>query len=177
MCEWHCTRDGTPYGPMADDAIKAWIAQEKVGRTDMVWKEGMSEWQQAGSVAELLESFSALSVAGPADGAAPVTDAAGDAPIDALAGLTEYARTSRKTHMRPHRGGTVLVLGILGLVVCCICGIIAWFMSNNDQREMSAGRMDSSGRNITQAGGLCGVVGVVLSIVGGILWFFIAIAR
>lgn len=27
--------------------------------------------------------------------------------------------------MRPHRGTLILVLGILGLVVCVICGIIA----------------------------------------------------
>jgi hypothetical protein len=31
--------------------------------------------------------------------------------------------------LRPHRGGVVLALGILGLVVCFICGIIAWIMS------------------------------------------------
>jgi len=54
--------------------------------------------------------------------------------------------------LKPHRGVVVLVLGILGIVVCFICGIIAWVMGNNDLREMTAGIMDPSGRGMTQAG-------------------------
>lgn len=41
--------------------------------------------------------------------------------------------------MRPHRGAVILVLGILGLVVCLICGIVAWVMGNGDLRAMQAG--------------------------------------
>lgn len=65
----------------------------------------------------------------------------------------------------PHRGVLILVLGILGIVCCFICGIIAWVMGNNDMREMDAGRMDPTGRGLTQAGKICGMVGVILSIV------------
>ncbi|MBN2182674.1 MAG: hypothetical protein JW715_12250, partial [Sedimentisphaerales bacterium] len=48
--------------------------------------------------------------------------------------------------MKPHRGTLILILGILGLVCCVICGIIAWVMGNTDLREIDAGRMDPSGR-------------------------------
>lgn len=65
----------------------------------------------------------------------------------------------------PHRGVLILVLGILGIVCCFICGIIAWVMGNNDMREMDTGRMDPSGRGLTQAGKICGMVGVILTIV------------
>ena len=65
----------------------------------------------------------------------------------------------------PHRGVLILVLGILGIVCCFICGIIAWVMGNNDLREIDAGRMDPSGRGLTQAGKICGMVGVILTIV------------
>jgi hypothetical protein len=65
----------------------------------------------------------------------------------------------------PHRGVLILVLGILGIVCCFICGIIAWVMGNNDIREIDAGRMDPTGRGLTQAGKICGMVGVILSIV------------
>jgi hypothetical protein len=34
--------------------------------------------------------------------------------------------------MEPHRGTTVLVLGILGIALCYICGPIAWVMANKD---------------------------------------------
>lgn len=68
--------------------------------------------------------------------------------------------------LRPHRGGVILTLGILGIVCCFICGIIAWVMGNNDQKEMAAGRMDSSGQGLTQAGKICGMIGVILWIIG-----------
>ena len=59
--------------------------------------------------------------------------------------------------LRPHRGGVVLALGILGLVVCFILGIIAWVMGNKDLREIDAGTMDPSGRGLTKAGKICGM--------------------
>ncbi len=77
--------------------------------------------------------------------------------------------------LNPHRGGVVLALGILGLVACFICGIFAWVMGNNDLREMAAGTMDLSGRGLTQAGRICGMVSVIMPIVVICLWLLIAL--
>ena len=71
--------------------------------------------------------------------------------------------------LTPHRGTLILVLGILGLVCCIICGIIAWVMGNNDLRQMAAGTMDRSGEGLTKAGKICGMVSVILAIVGIVL--------
>jgi len=60
--------------------------------------------------------------------------------------------------MTPHRGGTILTLGILSLVVCPLLGFFAWFRGNEDLQQMNRGKMDSSGRNITNAGRICGMV-------------------
>jgi hypothetical protein len=68
--------------------------------------------------------------------------------------------------MQPHRGTTILVLGILGIVLCQICGIIAWVMANKDLAEMAAGRMDRTGEGTTKAGKVCGIIATVLLIVG-----------
>jgi len=73
--------------------------------------------------------------------------------------------------LKPHRGTTILVLGILGIVCCFICGIIAWVMGNNDLKEIDAGIMDPEGRGLTQAGKICGMVSVGLQILGFIIWF------
>ena len=78
--------------------------------------------------------------------------------------------------LAPHRGGVILALGILGLVCCFICGIIAWVMGNNDLREMAAGRMDRSGQGMTQAGKICGMISVVLQIIGLVIWLVAMIA-
>ncbi|MDF1823729.1 MAG: hypothetical protein P1U68_03750 [Verrucomicrobiales bacterium] len=64
--------------------------------------------------------------------------------------------------MEPHRGTTVLVLGILGLVVCQVCGIIAWVMANKDLPKMEAGTMDPEGIGQTKAGKICGIISVIL---------------
>ena len=65
----------------------------------------------------------------------------------------------------PHRGVLILVLGILGIVCCFICGIVAWVMGNNDLQAMAAGRMDREGQGLTQAGKICGMIGVILAII------------
>ena len=64
--------------------------------------------------------------------------------------------------MKPHRATLILVFGILGLVSCPGFGIAAWFMGNNDLREMDAGLMDPSGRQNTSAGRICGIISAVL---------------
>ena len=67
--------------------------------------------------------------------------------------------------MKPHRGTLILVLGILGLVVCAPVAIAAWIMGSGDLKEMDAGTMDPSGRGVTNAGKICGIVGTILLIV------------
>lgn len=66
--------------------------------------------------------------------------------------------------LKPHRGQGIVVLGIVGLLCCFICGIIAWVMANNDLREMAAGTMDPRGRGLTQAGKICGIISVIPAI-------------
>ena len=68
--------------------------------------------------------------------------------------------------VRPHRGAMVLIFGILGLVCCLLFGIAAWVMGSKDLAELQAGRMDISGQGITRAGKICGIISVILAIVG-----------
>ena len=89
--------------------------------------------------------------------------------------------TAQVETLKPHRGTLVLVLGILGIACCFICGIIAWVMGNNDLKEMDAGIMDPEGKSITQAGKICGMVSVGLQILGLLIWvismIFFGVAR
>jgi len=83
---------------------------------------------------------------------------------------TVEVRPTAAQPIRPHRGGVILALGILGIVCCFICGIIAWAMGSSDLKEMDAGTRDSSGRGLTQAGKICGIVSVILQFAGLIIW-------
>jgi hypothetical protein len=64
--------------------------------------------------------------------------------------------------MKPHRGTLILVLGILSLVICAPLGIAAWVMGTGDLKQIDAGAMDPSGRSLTNAGRICGIIGTVL---------------
>lgn len=71
--------------------------------------------------------------------------------------------------MKPHRGVLILVLGILGLIACCFCAPVAWYMGSQDMAEIDAGRMDPEGRQMTQIGMILGMVGVGLWALGLII--------
>lgn len=94
-------------------------------------------------------------------------------------------QTPTQHPLKPHRGPTISVLGIVGLVLgtsgflalgllgvpACACGIIAWVMANKDLKQMAAGTMDPVGRGLTRAGKICGKIGAIL----GIVWIFVAL--
>jgi hypothetical protein len=75
----------------------------------------------------------------------------------------------------PHRGGTILTLGVVGLSlillswlfvpipVSLVLGLCAWVMGASDLRKMKAGEMDVDGRSNTQAGYVCGILATLLA--------------
>jgi hypothetical protein len=82
----------------------------------------------------------------------------------------DYDRPRRRRRRRdylPHRGGSILTLGILSLVCLgFILGPIAWSMGNTDMQEIRAGRMDPEGEGTTNAGRICGIIGTILGVLG-----------
>jgi hypothetical protein len=71
--------------------------------------------------------------------------------------------------VKPHRGGAILALGIIGIVLCFITGIIAWVMGASDLKEMEAGTRDRSGYSLTKAGMICGMIGVAIAVLS-LIW-------
>jgi len=67
-------------------------------------------------------------------------------------------------HQKPHRGGMILTFGILGILCCGPLGIVAWVMGASDLREIRGGRMDPSGRGLTQAGMVVGIIATIIFI-------------
>lgn len=78
--------------------------------------------------------------------------------------------------LKPHRGVLILVFGILGLLLCFIFGILAWVMGNQDLAQMNQGLMDSEGRQLTQAGRICGMISVILNVAAvGLMVLFLVV--
>ena len=82
-------------------------------------------------------------------------------------------------NLEPHRGTTILVLGILSLVMCgFFTGIPAWIMGRNDLEKIKAGQMDPEGEGPTKGGMICGIICCVislLSIIGIVLLIILGV--
>ena len=114
-----------------------------------------------GQQLQMDEKFAGQQVKCPRCGQNLVAPAAGGQPI----AVGQPIPGAAPMPLKPHRGSVVLTLGILGLLICVICGIIAWVMGNNDLREMAAGRMDRSGEGMTKAGKILGMIATILCLV------------
>ena len=83
-------------------------------------------------------------------------------------------------NLQPHRGETILVLGIFSLLVgvfgCGCCGLVVPFglglgipaviMGRADLKAMDENRMNPAGRGSTKGGMICGALGIVLAVLG-----------
>ena len=71
-----------------------------------------------------------------------------------------------RRRLEPHRGGLILALGIISLLVCGPVGIAAWVMGSADLQAMRRGTMDPTGQGPTQAGYICGIIASVFMAIG-----------
>ena len=153
MSNWYCYVGDQRYGPVEEAELRQWVLQGRVRPTDLVWCEGMADWTPAEAAL---------------DGMPPAAPQA--------YGPAGPVRCQLPPGVEPHRGAAVLVLGLVGFLVTLGCGvgfilgIVAWVMGSVDLRKMDAGRMDPSGRGLTQAGRILGIVQMVLAVLG-VLFF------
>lgn len=106
------------------------------------------------------------------DSEAPTHLAPPDRPLDLDIDVPDIRRRAPRRDAEPDRGAIVLSLGIISLatvMVWCVAplgailGLVAWIMGQTDLRKMKSGQMDDQGRGMTQAGWICGILGLVLN--------------
>lgn len=82
-----------------------------------------------------------------------------------------WERGRARRDCEPHRGSSVLILGIISLVLGVTwllalvglgLGIAAWVMGHRDLRKIRERVMDPEGQGSTQAGWICGIIGTFL---------------
>jgi len=174
MAQWYCHIAGQRHGPMSEEQLRAWAQNGTLKREDHVWCEGMAEWASAHTIPNLFPAAPAAQAPPSPYMQTPVSPYMQARPSPYMGGPSQF--------VKPHRSGAVLTLGIIGLVtaLCCplaglICSIIAWVMGSKDMNQMAMGQMDPSGMGKTRGGKICGIIGVVVSVVNGILGAMMAL--
>ncbi len=142
--------EGPVYGPIGWDELLAWIGEGRVAGDCELAEMRSGPWRRAG---DLLPA-SVLPRSEPAAIAAP---AAYPFASGGRAGVAGGA-LSGGGYVAPHRGGLILVLGLLSWVGCPLVSFAAWIMGSHDLREMRAGRMDRGGESATMAGMIFGMI-------------------
>lgn len=81
--------------------------------------------------------------------------------------------------VEPHRGTLILALSLIGLMTCLggpcgimgvVLSIIVLVLAHQDLRAMNEGRMDSTGRGLTQAGRI--IAWIQIALIGALMLFY-----
>jgi hypothetical protein len=177
---WHMrTPEGSTYGPATWQEVRNWAAEGRVEADCELSQSAGGPWRRASEFLPGLEKAQAKTEVLTQPARYPWMNSAhavepgglsqATAPaFSSLAGYQPPAIPGR--YYVPHRGGLILVLGLLGFMISCpIFSLIAWVMGSHDLREIRAGRMDPSGEGLTQAGQIMGMVLSLLWIAGALL--------
>jgi M penetrans paralogue family 26 len=86
--------------------------------------------------------------------------------------MQDYLSNNKNNGQQLPNSTATLVLGILSIVVCFICGIIALVISNRDLDLYKSNPEDFSvaSYNNIKAGRICAIVGIVLQVIGAIIY-------
>ena len=53
MAQWYCNIQGQQYGPAELTTLQQWARDGRLTAADLVWTDGMPDWQPAGSVPQI----------------------------------------------------------------------------------------------------------------------------
>ena len=154
--------EGPIYGPVAWPEVQSWAAEGRIVADCELAEQASGPWRRADELLPFLATKMAQPEPSAATNSYPWPPAA--------------TGSQSLGYVAPHRGGLVLVLGLLGFVgTCPIFSFLAWIMGSNDLREMRAGRMDKSGESATIAGMIFGMIISILWIVAGVVLSIVAL--
>jgi hypothetical protein len=168
------TGEGEQYGPITKAELEQWMAEGRLDDNCQILREGWDQWKWASEVYPSLGGGQPAKSDNPFDFTSAPASSGGYSSGRSSGG---YAPAYSGT-LRPHRGSTIKILGILSFVVnpCFILSVMAWTMGNTDLEEMRRGRMDPSGRSDTETGRLCGMISLGLGVFGTIIFVFLMLA-
>ena len=140
------SNDGEEYGPISASDVREWQNQGRMNNESLVRYSNSRDWKP-------LSDFSELNSPPPT-------------PAPAQQGGQDF---------QPHRGSMILTFGIIGVACCFPFGIAAWVMGHSDIKSIDSGVMDPSGRSMTNGGKICGIISVIITVLGCGLQFALSL--
>jgi hypothetical protein len=167
------TPEGSVYGPAAWEKLQAWVEQGRVTDDCQLAASEPRDWQPAVNIFPQLKPQPAIPVENSATAEVPTADVGGSEPRAPIQHVIVATAVDDLPFLKRHRGGLILILGLLGLLMACpIFSLMAWVMGSEDLRAMQAGQMDLTGQRNTLVGQRMGMVLSLVWIVGCMLALF-----
>ncbi len=158
--QWYYSKNSTQLGPVPDAELRAKLASGEVAGTDMVWKDGMTDWLPVSSVGELHDALARRIVTPQHVVGSPY------APPSAPTGWVAPAPTSGLAIAS-------LICGIVGLFACFVPGIAAVICGHLALSRMADPNARLTGKGMAIAGLVLGYLSLLL-LVGTIVVAFFA---
>jgi hypothetical protein len=172
--QWYYAANGQQHGPVTLEALRQLMARGQVAPASLVWREGMGDWQPAGTLGELASATNAETLPPPSavviPSASPATPAspyaAQPTPGNYAAQPVPYAQGSTCKH---GMATAAFVISLVGLGCGgLILGIIAIVLSAAAQNDMKrSGNAD--GKGLAMAALIIGIVDITKSLRLGFL--------
>lgn len=112
---------GGQYGPARGDILRRWIAEGRVSSDSLVWREGWTDWRNAGQL------FPGLNAAG---GPAAAAVAAPATPALPAADRSARSTTRYRTKKSSGSGLAIAALVLLGILCVVLVGVLVYVLSN-----------------------------------------------
>jgi hypothetical protein len=164
--QWYYTRGGQQAGPVSPEQLRQMAAVGQVAPTELVWREGMANWQPLASVPE----FGAAPAAAPVPPATPYGQ-----PYQQPGGSYPpqgYQRMGYAPAGQSYKGMSIaaLVLGLVGLLCGgVILGIIAIVLGTIAMNGMKrTGNVE--GKGMALVGVILGIIDIVAGAVFAMYW-------
>jgi hypothetical protein len=113
---------GGQYGPARGEIMRRWIAEGRVSSDSLVWREGWTDWQNAGKL------FPVLQAAGTAAAAPATATVSTTVPISARSSIRSATRYQEKK--RETSSLAVGILVSLGVVCLVLVGVLVYVLSH-----------------------------------------------
>lgn len=111
---WFYTRDGKRFGPCSSHELRELARTGHLSPEDLIWKEGMKEWQRAGDAKALFPPSLMPPPTPPSHRSPPNTNAANSTHASPLPPITTDVGTTAHASSRPSVGD--IARGCLALV-------------------------------------------------------------